>query len=237
MARSRTPPDNLVVPLLAALSVIGAGGALVLEPIYADAPGQRRRGHEDRHAQEIARTIEVLELETGDIVAEIGAGRGSFSMRFAEIVGPSGRVYANELDGSDVERIRERAAEAGRDNLVAVRGATDDTNLADACCDAMMMRMVYHMLTDPMPMARSFYRALAPGGLLLILEGDPQPGDKNARGVPDNRAGMGIDPRIVIEELTEVGFELDRHIPDWVGTDYALLFRKPDHSASGGRPR
>ena len=113
-------------------------------------------------------------------------------------------------------------------NLIAVQGAVDDINLPDDCCDAMMMRMVYHMLTDPEPMARSFYRALKPGGVLAILEGDPEPGDDNARGVPANRAGMGIDLRIVVDELAVAGFELDREIPDWTGADYALVFRKPD---------
>jgi hypothetical protein len=39
---------------------------------------------------------------------------------------------------------------------------------------------------------------------------------------------MGIDPTIVIDELAAVGFVLDRHIPDWIGSDYALVFVKPD---------
>jgi hypothetical protein len=38
---------------------------------------------------------------------------------------------------------------------------------------------------------------------------------------------MGIDPQIVIDELSAAGFVFDRRVPDWVGSDYALLFRKP----------
>ena len=76
-------------------------------------------------------------------------------------------------------------------------------------------------------MANSFFRSLKPGGMLLIMEGDPQPGRSNAKGVPANRAGMGIDPQIVIDELSAAGFVFDRRVPDWVGSDYALLFRKP----------
>lgn len=212
-------------------AVAAGQGADRIEPAHTDVDEQRRNRRSRREArrrEEIERTIEVLDLQEGDVVAEIGAGDGRFSLRFAEVVGDDGRVYANELDDDDVERIGRRAAEAGLDNLVGVQGAVDDTNLPEACCDAMMMRMVYHMLTDPEPMARSFYRALEPGGVLVILDGDPEPGQDNARGVPDNRAGMGIDPQIVIDELTAVGFELDRHIPDWTGADYALVFRKPD---------
>jgi predicted methyltransferase len=202
--------------------------AAPLEPApTAQRSGQRRRRRAGERREEIERTIEVVGLKAGDVVAEIGAGNGRFSLRFAEVVGPEGRVYANELDADGVERIRRRAEQDDLGNLIAVQGAVDDTNLPDACCDALMMRMVYHMLTDPEPMARSFYHALKPGGVLAILEGDPEPGQDNARGVQSNRAGMGIDPQIVIAELAEVGFQLDRHIKDWTGADYALVFRKP----------
>jgi len=186
---------------------------------------QRDRG--TRQTEEIEQAIKVLGLERGHAVAEIGAGDGRFSLRFAEVVGQTGKVFANELSESSLRRIREQAEERGLDTLTAVLGDVDDTKLPDACCDAMMMRMVYHMLTQPEPMARSFFRALKPGGRLLVLEGDPEPGRRNARGVPANRAGMGIDPQIVIDELTEVGFVLSRQIPDWVGADYALVFEKP----------
>ena len=189
--------------------------------------GGRRARRADRAAQEIDSAVDTLALKQGDSVAEIGAGDARFSLRFAEVVGPDGRVYANELGSANVRRIEERAERRQLGNLIAVEGAVDDTRLPDEFCDAMMMRMVYHMLTDPIPMAKSFYRALKPGGTLLILEGDPNPGRSAPRGVPANRAGMGVDPQIVIDELSTVGFELDRHLPDWTGADYALVFRKP----------
>lgn len=177
--------------------------------------------------REIDLAVNALELKPGMTVAEIGAGDARFSFRFAEVVGPDGRVYANELGAANARRIRESAERRDVTNLIAVEGEVDDGKLPDACCDAMMMRHVYHMLTQPEPMARSFFRALKPGGALLILEGDPQPGRRNAAGVPDNRAGMGIDPQIVIDELKAIGFEFEHRVPEWTGSDYALLFRKP----------
>lgn len=183
--------------------------------------------HDTPRGREIDLAVSALELKPGMAVAEIGAGDARFSFRFAEVVGPDGRAYANELGASNARRIRENAERRDVTNLVAVEGDVDDVKLPEACCDAMMMRHVYHMLTQPEPMAKSFFRALKPGGALLILEGDPQPGRRNAAGVPENRAGMGIDPQIVIDELKAVGFEFERRMPDWAGSDYALLFRKP----------
>lgn len=238
---------RFILPALSMLAIVAAGAlteesargpsqrapgdaraTVAAEASHEQRRDQRRNRRRARRRQEIVATIELLGLEEGDVVAEIGAGGGRFSLRFSEVVGSCGRVYANELNGSSLERIGRRAEDAGLDNLTTVQGAVDDTNLPDACCDAMMMRMVYHMLTDPAPMAQSFYRALKPGGVLVILEGDPEPGEDPAEGVPENRAGMGIDPQIVIDELAEVGFVLDRHIEDWTGADYALVFHKPD---------
>jgi len=220
MARIPVANRRALAALLCAWALAWTAG-----PAAGAGPDQRDRS--ERHTREIERTIEVLGLRPDQTVAEVGAGDARFSFRFAEVVGPEGRVYANELDESDVRRIRRRAEEREISNLIAVQGALDDTNLPDACCDAMMMRMVYHMLTRPEPMAGSFFRALKPGGRLIILEGDPDPNGRNARGVPENRAGMGIDPQIVIDELAEVGFVLVQRFPDWVGADYALLFEKP----------
>jgi len=220
LSRSRSP-------YLYRLAVLGLAALLPAPADGVAAEAERQRGRNERAAREIELAIETLGLKPGDTVAEIGAGNARFSFRFAEVVGPEGRVYANELGASNVRRIQEGAERRNLANLTAVDGAVDDTKLPDACCDAMMMRHVYHMLTRPEPMARSCYRALKPGGRLLILEGDPQPGRPNARGVPENRTGMGIDPQIVIDELAAAGFEFDRRVPDWTGSDYALVFQKP----------
>jgi predicted methyltransferase len=203
-------------PSILTLAVIAVG------PLVA-----QHREQTGGRSGEIDLAVSTLDLRPGQIVAEIGAGDARFSFRFAEVVGPEGRVYANELGEANASRIREAAAKRELANLIAVAGEVDQTNLPEGCCDAMVMRHVYHMLTQPEPMAKSFFKSLRPGGTLLILEGNPQPNRRNAQGVPANRAGMGIDPAIVIEELSAVGFEFDRRVPDWVGSDYALAFRKP----------
>jgi ubiquinone/menaquinone biosynthesis C-methylase UbiE len=217
------------------------GATVMLTLAAAVEIGGQPHGGNQRSAKEIERAIEVLGLEPGHTIAEIGAGDARFSLRFAEVVGSTGKVYVNELGADRVRSIEERAGQRKLTNVIPVEGAAGTTNLPDNCCDAMVMRHVYHMLTDPQPMAESFFRSLKPGGMLLIMEGDPQPGRRNARGVPANRAGMGIDPQIVMDELAAAGFVFDRRVADWVGSDYALLFRKPeelrrpDASLFGGR--
>jgi SAM-dependent methyltransferase len=175
---------------------------------------------------EVDLVAEVLDLQPGMVFAEIGAGNGRFSVRLADYVGPEGRVYANELGERRIRGIERMIEQAGTENVVAVAGEVDDTNLPEGEIDALMMRMVYHMMTDPEPMNRSFFRALKPSGTMLIIDGYPKSGP-DAPGVPENRSGMGIDPDITIEEVTSAGFEYVRLIERWPNVGYALVFRKP----------
>lgn len=212
-------------PLLVALSM-----GILAVPVVAQAQRSMRRG---RHSamrggsdSEVESAAEALQLQPGMVVAEIGAGSGLFALRLAEYVRPEGRVYANDLGARQVSGIRRRIAEAGVEDVVAVRGAVDDANLPDGGIDALTMRMVYHMMTDPESMNRSFFRALRPGGRMLIIEGYPKNGP-NAEGVPANRSGMGIDSTIAIAEVESAGFELVRVIERWPNVGYAMVFRKP----------
>jgi SAM-dependent methyltransferase len=83
---------------------------------------------------EVDRIVEVLDIEPGEVVADVGAGDGRWSQGLAERVGESGRVYATEVDPGDLKRIRERVARAGLDNVIVVEGRQDDTGLPPSCC-------------------------------------------------------------------------------------------------------
>lgn len=212
--------------LLVALSMAAVAGPAVAG---AQQTNRRSRGGavvEGGAKDEVELACDLLELRPGMVVAEVGAGSGSFALQLAEHVRPGGHVYVNELGDPSVSAIKRRIAAAGVDDVEAVKGDVDDTNLPEGQIDALMMRRVYHMMTDPGSMNRSFFRALKPGGRMLIIEGYPQNG-RNAPGVPANRSGMGIDSRIAIDEVEAVGFELVRVVDPWPNVGYAMLFRKP----------
>jgi SAM-dependent methyltransferase len=173
---------------------------------------------------EVDRIVEVLDIEPGEVVADVGAGDGRWSQGLAERVGESGRVYATEVDPGDLKRIRERVARAGLDNVIVVEGRQDDTGLPPTCCDAILLRRVYHHFQDPAAMRRSLRQALRADGLLLIVDFDPRGRWGRPEGVPESRGGHGIDDGMVVSEMEGDGFELVREL-DWRGNDYALLFR------------
>ena len=107
-------------------------GSVLLTAAFACAFVQGSRVDRD----ERARVFELLDIESGDVVADVGAGDGKWSIAVAKQVGPEGRVYATEVDPDDLKKIRDRVEREGATNVSVVEGQTDSTGLPDACCDA-----------------------------------------------------------------------------------------------------
>ena len=170
---------------------------------------------------------EVLALHPGMWVADVGAGNGEWTTDLADRVGEAGHIYSTEVDEDDVEKIREIVDSAGLTNVTTLLGQADDSGLPDDCCDAILLRLVYHHFTDPPEMRRSLYDALRPGGRIAVIEIEPQSHWPELSDVPD-RGGHGIPAQDLIEEMTSQGFEVvERHDP-WEGHSdrYCVVFRR-----------
>lgn len=91
------------------------------------------------------------------------------------------------------------------------------------CCDAIVLRRVYHHLTDPAGVNASLLRALRPGGVLAVIDFPPS--------FFLSRGAFGVPAQTVISEVTGSGFALLRLIDDWPGRgplgSYCVVFRKP----------
>lgn len=114
--------------------------------------------------------IALLGLREGDRVADLGAGGGYFTFRLAAAVGPTGRVYAVDVDDDMVAYLKDRARKEGAANVSVIRGEPDDPRLPDGGIDLLFVSDTYHHLRD-----RSAYFArelddLAPNGRVAILE-------------------------------------------------------------------
>ena len=159
-------------------------------------------------ASDAARLVRALELRAGQTVADIGAGAGQLSVLLAREVGPSGRVYATELSAKLLPVIRHAADSAGLTNVSVVEGDAKRTNLPDSCCDALVVRFVYHHFVYPREMNASLRQALKPGGLLAVIDfaaDSAESADPAKRGSGDRH---GVSPATVVRELREAGLEL-----------------------------
>lgn len=179
-------------------------------------------------AQELAQVVEALRLQPGMQVADVGAGEGEWTEELARVVGATGHVYSTEVDEDDLERIRERVDDAGLTNVTALLGDATDNGLPDACCDAILLRLVYHHFTEPEAMRDKLVEALRPGGRLVVVEVTTQTSWGEIDGVPD-RGGHGIDPESLIEEMTGAGWTVLEREDSW-GTEkhhYGVIFSRP----------
>jgi ubiquinone/menaquinone biosynthesis C-methylase UbiE len=176
--------------------------------------------------QEIYRLAELMQWKAGTIVADIGAGDGSFGFAAAEIVGTSGRVYATEIDTDKLKQLRADVVKRKLTNVVVVDGAADDTKLPTVCCDAIYLRHVYHHITEPAEFDKNLVRSLKPGARLAIIDFPPNGNLEPVEGVPKNRGGHGIPQEVMVDELTSAGLHVEKVVNDWSANDYCVVFVK-----------
>jgi ubiquinone/menaquinone biosynthesis C-methylase UbiE len=122
--------------------------------------------------QQPERVVEALEIQPGQVVADLGSGSGYFTSRLAHAVGPQGRVYATDIDASINELLRDRLAEAGVENVEIVLAKPDDPLLPDGEIDLVFSSDTYHHMQDRPAYFRRLRADLAPGGRVAILEFD-----------------------------------------------------------------
>ena len=175
---------------------------------------------------EMPRLRQVLALETRPVVADVGAGKGGLTFALASEVGSNGHVFSTEIDPGRLRGLREAVVAAKLDNVTVVEGSASETGLPPDCCDAIVLRRVYHHLTDPSGINASLLRSLRPGGVLTVIDFPPP--------VFFSRGSFGVPAKTVIDEVTSRGFELLALVDDWPGRgplgSYCVVFRRPAHS-------
>lgn len=179
---------------------------------------------------EVPELVKLFELKPGMAIADVGAGFGAWTVRFAKVLGPSGRVYATDLGQAQLAALRDYAKREGLANVTVIEGAVNSTNLPALCCDAILIRDAYHHFTEPAAMIRSLSAALKPGGRLAVIDFPPRANSEVPAGVPANRGGHGVPPGVVEREVGAALSHL-RTIPNWSPNSqpaalYLVLFRR-----------
>lgn len=174
-----------------------------------------------------------LALAPGMTVADIGAGDGEYAIALANYVLPSGIVYATELEQEQRDEISEAAQKAGAKNIEVRAAQIESTGLPAGSCDAVLVRDVYHHFTAPIPMGRSLFETIRPGGRLVVVDFPPTRWLSfwTPKDTPD-RGGHGIEAATLIKELEAAGFQIVDQLDEWptsnfVTKNYGLSFYRP----------
>ena len=145
--------------------------------------------------------LKDIGLRSGDTVVDVGCGPGFMTLPAAELVGPSGQVYAVDIEQRMLDLVGKRAADAGLDNVTTVFNAGLGMSVPDGVADFALCGLVLHYCPDEAgreSLVRDIHRMMKPGGRILFIEHVPQPGD-------DEKERM--KPEAMTALLKRAGFE------------------------------
>jgi ubiquinone/menaquinone biosynthesis C-methylase UbiE len=191
-------------------------GAVPLPAQQAASPTEMRHRHHDAQAmiaaledpardayQKPDQVVAALGLRPGEVVADIGAGSGYFTLRFARAVGDTGRVYAVDVSPEMIRHLNRRLRDEGVRNVVTVLSDPDDPLLPDASVDCFVVVDTWHHIEDQEKYLRLMKRMLRPGGQIVHI-------DFQKRELPVGAPlSMKISRDDLVSEMDAAGFRLE----------------------------
>ena len=165
--------------------------------------------------------LDLLGIKEGDVVADIGAGAGFFSLRAAERVGRTGKVLAVDVQPEMIDGLKMMMEKFGHDNIVPILGNVDDPKLAADSVDHVLIVMSYHEFSHPVEMMRHIRKAMRRDAQMLIVEYKAEA--PNSRVEPLHK----MSEAEIMKEIPALGFRRDRVI-DIVPSQHVFVFKKTE---------
>lgn len=176
---------------------------------------------EERDIEEAPdKALDALDLKTGDTVADIGAGSGYITVRMAKRVGPSGKVYAEDIQPQMIALLKARLEREKVANVIPVLGTYTDPQLPADAIDLMLLVDVYHEFQEPVKMLTGMRAALKSGGRLVLLEYRKE----------DPSIPIRLEHKMTVAEakaeIEAAGFTLTK-VDERLPRQHILVFTKP----------
>jgi ubiquinone/menaquinone biosynthesis C-methylase UbiE len=220
----RYPYGRWPIPLVLGLLFSAAAAGLYVGYRQGLIPAPLTVQDEDRGKyQRPADVLKALEISPGDWVADVGAGNGYYARHLADLVGPTGKVFGEDIDDDAIKTMWKRVKTLNLRNLEIVKGADDDPKLPVNSLSAVLIMNAYHHFSQHEPMLTQILRSLKPGGRLVI--GDYSNPDHRNQSRENQLNIHEIDSELVQSELNSAGFQVVR-------CENPFMKRRPD--AKGG---
>lgn len=172
-----------------------SGGFPKPERPVADIVSPRWSADADRdRVDESGQIAKALGLKAGQALADIGAGTGYHTFRLAPIVGPTGRIFAEDIVPRYLDALEQDVRRSKATNVSVVRGTADDPKLPPGSVDAAIMVHMYHEIEQPFALLWNLAPAFKGGGKLAIIDRDAPTFEH------------GTPPDLLRCELTAVGY-------------------------------
>ena len=147
--------------------------------------------------------VRSLNLKAGDVIADIGAGDGYFTRRFAQAVSPGGQALGLEVSSSKVEYLSKDADRSGLKSYKAVLIDTDDPGLKPGSVDVVFMCNTFHHLANRVEYLKRLSKSLKKNGRIVIIDFYKKP-----MPVGPSSLDHKLAREVVLEEFQEAGYKL-----------------------------
>ncbi len=114
--------------------------------------------------------VDAMNLKSGDVVADIGAGTGYFARHIAVAVGPKGMAIGLDIETSMVKYMEEDARKLELGNYKARVVRTDDPELEDGSVDVVFLCNTYHHIENRVEYFRKVSNGLKPDGRVVVVD-------------------------------------------------------------------
>lgn len=152
----------------ARILVLAAAILSVSSVLPAQTPSARDRDHQPE------RVMDAVGLQPGMVVGEVGAGHGYFTFWLAQRVGPSGKIYANDISRSALSAIERRCQNEGITHIETILGEVEDPLFPDNALDMVFIVNAFHDLAKPVELLDNLLPSLKPGATVVIMDRDPE---------------------------------------------------------------
>jgi len=167
--------------------------------------------------EEPDRMLAAIDIKKGSVVADVGAGVGYHVWRLAEIVGPTGKVIAEDIQEGMIQLLRRNIEDRKLRNVEIVLGTPTDPKLPLNSLDLVLMVDVYHEFSEPVTMMKHIYNALKPDGRVVLVEFRKE--DPSVPIQPLHK----MSTQEVRSELEPLGFRFQRSL-EFLPWQHVLIF-------------
>jgi ubiquinone/menaquinone biosynthesis C-methylase UbiE len=136
----------------------------------------------------IDQVIQIIGIQPGMVIADIGSGSGVFTRPFAKAVGPTGKAIAVDIDPALLSYVSESAAKQGIKNIETHLAPIDDAKLSGPIVDVAFFHDVLHHIEHRELYMKNLAQYIKPGGRIVIIENAAHPG--HAMSPDDPNAAM-----------------------------------------------
>jgi ubiquinone/menaquinone biosynthesis C-methylase UbiE len=177
-------------------------------------------------AANVKEIVAACKIKPGMAVADVGAGTGLFTRKFATEVGAKGKVFAVDISPTFLRHIEKTCADAKIENVQTVLCDQFSTKLPKNSVDLVFICDTYHHFEFPERTLQSLHDALRPGGKLLLIDFQRIEGKSSDWTLGHVRAGK----EVFVREVTAAGFQALGE-EDLLKENYFVRFAKVEQDA------